>query len=583
MNKKTKKQKIVQITAGLAAVVCLLPMAQPAVSAAVKSANTKVKTGTLTMDTRSYTMSPNNIYDFRATVSGDGLAQSDVTVSDSRTGSIVNLTRLPNGNFRIKGLHSGTAYVIAEINGVHASIKVTVQKGVKQHGVGCRATTIVPIPSQDPTDPADPTNPTDPTQPTQPTEPVYPGDSITCDVKSPKLIGGWLNLTGQTNGETVTVEKNGVQADTIQPISGNFSYNCDISGYEPGWYYFNFITAKAQTGVWVHKVENNQPSVVMPRSTVDDARVSNKLYSRSYRTRLVNNYTPSCDYFNSSAEIYIRTDTVDFDENGIPVVKYDDTWQYNPVTVAQFALKKYGQALKTDKDYTDFLKTADWLVNYQNTDGSLVYDFSFQYNKDITIPKGFVSAMAQGQALSVYARAYLVSYDEKYLKAGKTCLDFMLKQSGDGGCTTTLQDFAQLSSSLSQYKDLPIYELYLCKPQTYVLNGDMFALMGLYDWSQTAFGQYGSIQADQAFRAGCKSVEVILPYFDYNGFTSYDLLPYINGSDPYFSNSYAHMTHTYLLNTLAQLTGSDIFRKYYQRFADYYNDGFYRQTEQEYR
>ena len=50
--------------------------------------------GTLTMDTRSYVMAPGDIYDFRAKVEGGDLRQDEVVVSDSRTGSVVKLSRV---------------------------------------------------------------------------------------------------------------------------------------------------------------------------------------------------------------------------------------------------------------------------------------------------------------------------------------------------------------------------------------------------------------------------------------------------------------------------------------------------------
>ena len=110
-----------------------------------QNVNAETQQGSLTLDTRSYSMSPNNVYDFKATVSGTGLKQSDVKVSDSRNGSVVKLTRLANGNFRITGLSSGTTYVVATFGSVHASIKVTVGKGVKPHGEACRAVSIINI------------------------------------------------------------------------------------------------------------------------------------------------------------------------------------------------------------------------------------------------------------------------------------------------------------------------------------------------------------------------------------------------------------------------------------------------------
>lgn len=98
---------------------------------------------TLTMDTQSYTMAPGNIYDFKAAVAGPGLSQSNVKVSDSRNGSVVKLKSMGSGKYRITAVKEGTTYVVAEINGVHASIKVEVKKGVKQGGIATRSISVI--------------------------------------------------------------------------------------------------------------------------------------------------------------------------------------------------------------------------------------------------------------------------------------------------------------------------------------------------------------------------------------------------------------------------------------------------------
>lgn len=91
--------------------------------------------GTLTMDTSSYTLPPKGIYDFKATISGDGLKQENVEVYSSRSG-IAKVERVAGtGKYRITGLTDGVTYITAEYAGVHASIKVTVQNGAKPSGI----------------------------------------------------------------------------------------------------------------------------------------------------------------------------------------------------------------------------------------------------------------------------------------------------------------------------------------------------------------------------------------------------------------------------------------------------------------
>ena len=104
--------------------------------------------GTLTMDTQSYIMAPGDIYDFRAKVEGGDLRQEEVVVSDSRTGSVVQLSRVPGTDkYRIKAVNEGVCWVVAEVRGTHASIRVEVKKGAVQCGVATRSITQVPISS----------------------------------------------------------------------------------------------------------------------------------------------------------------------------------------------------------------------------------------------------------------------------------------------------------------------------------------------------------------------------------------------------------------------------------------------------
>ena len=108
--------------------------------------------GTLTMDTRSYIMAPGNIYDFRAAVDGGDLRQEEVRVWSSRDG-IAEVERIPNTDkYRITGRSPGVTYIISEVRGVHASIRVTVREGVRQHGEAARSVSIIREETQTPQD-----------------------------------------------------------------------------------------------------------------------------------------------------------------------------------------------------------------------------------------------------------------------------------------------------------------------------------------------------------------------------------------------------------------------------------------------
>lgn len=112
----------------------------------------KASKGSITLDTANYIMAPGDRYDIGALIkdpSGQPLSHTQIRdlvtngslkVSDSRTGSIVSLEQLSNGNFRVTGRNEGTTYIVYEIGGTHASVRVDVQKGAKQHGTSVRNT-----------------------------------------------------------------------------------------------------------------------------------------------------------------------------------------------------------------------------------------------------------------------------------------------------------------------------------------------------------------------------------------------------------------------------------------------------------
>ena len=102
--------------------------------------------GAVTMDTRTYTMAPGNIYDIGVKLVGS--AHVKIRRMTSSRDGIASVRQLPNGNYRVTGLRPGTTYITYTLYDpesgkeiTHASIKFDVAAGVKQHGVACRQTT----------------------------------------------------------------------------------------------------------------------------------------------------------------------------------------------------------------------------------------------------------------------------------------------------------------------------------------------------------------------------------------------------------------------------------------------------------
>lgn len=282
-----------------------------------------------------------------------------------------------------------------------------------------------------------------------------------------------------------------------------------------------------------------------------------------YRKRLVS-YEALGDYLNYGTTKYWREGpTLTFDAEGLPKRIYPNGAFYNPVLIAEFALTHHGRYLATGDgtEREQFLRAAAWLLGHQDASGALRYDFAWRYYlTGETFAPGWVSGMAQGMALSVFARAYDVTGDARYLEAGAKALEFLLTPVEQGGTLATLAD---LDPSLGRYL---IFEEYVTEPASYTLNGYMFTLLGLYDWS--TLEHPSAATAQRYFTRGLETLRKILPYYDLGGITTYDLGYLTHEAEPHVSISY-HAVHIYLLHALYTVTQDPLLQRYRDRWASY--------------
>ena len=129
----------------------------------------------------------------------------------------------------------------------------------------------------------------------------------------------------------------------------------------------------------------------------------------SYQENL-QEYTASGDYLNwgvtERGGFGDVPGVMKLDETGVPMVAYDGAY-YNPVTISQFSLSEYGMFLRgTEPDLSKFWAGVNKLLELQRDDGSFPYVFDFPYYLNTNYFRApWTSGMAQGQALSVLARA----------------------------------------------------------------------------------------------------------------------------------------------------------------------------------
>lgn len=285
----------------------------------------------------------------------------------------------------------------------------------------------------------------------------------------------------------------------------------------------------------------------------------------NYKARLAD-YDVHGDYFYYGlTSNYRNTDIMQLDSDGIPKVKHGGEFFYNPVTVSQYGLTVYGRYINGKDTLENFIKVADKLIEMQDSDGAFRYPFAFKYYlTDKYMESGWVSGMAQGQAISVLTRAYYMTSDMKYLESAKRSLDFLITPINQGGTMGTLKDLAPL------LEDYIIFEEYIAEPNSYTLNGFMFTLIGLYDYTQIDNAKYDdSIKmAKEYFFKGLNTLKKILPLYDIGGITTYDLGYITYDKKPLVNISY-HAVHIQLLHGLYSITLDDYFHEYSLKWASY--------------
>ena len=258
-------------------------------------------------------------------------------------------------------------------------------------------------------------------------------------------------------------------------------------------------------------------------------------------------YDPLGDYLSYGQVVNHReSDLIAFDESGVPMIRYGTEFHYNAVTVAEYALAEYGRYLAGTKPVSGLLAGADRLLALQDERGALLYSGSWHhYLLSEPYAPGWTSAMAQGMALSVFFRAYSVTGDRRYIEAGNAALGYLNTPVAEGGVKDSL---SSLGTGLDSY---PILEEWLGDPAIYTLNGFMFAMLGLHDWTATegASAELARLMFDQSM----KTLVAILPYYELGGFSAYDLGHLTYDAEPHIGIGY-HAWHIALLHALGSIT-----------------------------
>lgn len=243
-------------------------------------------------------------------------------------------------------------------------------------------------------------------------------------------------------------------------------------------------------------------------------------------------------------------DAFDFDQDGIPRYPYPSGLSYNITFICHFALYRHARYVKFGRaeDLMRFLHVSNWILAHgQESADAFLFPYTFPYS----YPQGrltppWISALGQGRMLSVLARAYDLSGDERYLGVVRKAMKPFELAAGAGGVQ-------------ARYADGGIaFEEYPGQQPNVVLNGFISSLAGLYD-----LGQTGKVQrASELFMQGVQSLERNLHRYDLGYWSAYDLTGHVASAN-------YHLFHIMQLWELYEMTGSETFKRYMCKWQSY--------------
>lgn len=273
----------------------------------------------------------------------------------------------------------------------------------------------------------------------------------------------------------------------------------------------------------------------------------------NYKEVVLPETAPFFPFVNSNIEKY---SAVHRDKEGIPMLDYNNKFEYYPIQYTQIALHYYANYVitKSESSKTAFLSIAEFArktIVYKDDFAVLQYNFIVQ---PYHIKPPCASAMAQSFGIGVMLEAYSITNDEEYLKIANKMVASFDVLIENGGVK-------------SIWGDVPFYEEYP-DSNSHVLNGYMFSLSGLYYSYKVTDNQ----DAKRLFDVGINSLKTKINQYD-AGFTSfysklnYDQSAYASAinEDP----DHYHELEIFQLLTLYIWTNESIFKEYAHKFLKY--------------
>ena len=198
-----------------------------------------------------------------------------------------------------------------------------------------------------------------------------------------------------------------------------------------------------------------------------------------------------------------------FDADGVILSLSAD--RYHPVQIFQYGLHCHGQWIEGGDETAKkaFLAQARWCRDNQQERNGVCGCFVYRTpNLDYGVTGSWISAMAQGQAISLLLRAADVVRDEGFYESALSAAEPFKYSISDGGVV---------------WRSAP-YDVFLeelaALPASHTPNGNIYALWGLWELQKRTAADWLATLVSEAI----ETLKRRLPLFDSGYWSYYDLL-----------------------------------------------------------
>ena len=256
-------------------------------------------------------------------------------------------------------------------------------------------------------------------------------------------------------------------------------------------------------------------------------------------------YPVDLSYFLSRERRYFEPK----DAQGIPLRRFEDLeLQYVPTRVAAYGLARFNRYLERgmEADRQALLQVAEWFMHPQDA----LWRYFFDRGR---LKAPWISAMAQGQGISLLVRAWRTTGELRYLDQARRATAPFHAPIAEGGLRSAIKERC------------PFWEEYPEEPPVHVLNGFLFALIGVLELAPYAD------DASTLARPMGDALERCVDLWDLGYWSSYDLAHRVHGRTNPATVAY-HQLHVAQLRYLALRLGSERLQATAARWGGYARD-----------